>query len=312
MFDLGSEYGTTDIPTEDVATIQVVSDGWHKGESQRMRMMVIVEFVICPMVDKCQMACDGICANTKIFSHDGPCPWATCKSIKSKEHSNEMMDEISNHPRFEKLMPRQSRRFAIIGDHAYVNLGLRHRSDTTMGGMFDNEAGILDERLYDLDLGLPLPIRGLTGIVPLSSLTPEVMARLLAGDGFKDIFKYGGPSIMAEYRNAVSQFLTDVRRCWPDGYEAFVNRFPEYSDLPVSNVGRYAKVATCPDGATFESGEVSFTKRGACLETSTYSSYIHALGTYVRNAMLRIDITDRLIIKITDESQVDPEHTVFV
>lgn len=315
MIDWGNEYESnesTPLPEKDVATVHVISEGWHEGTPIQRNMMTLVEFVVCPRVHECQMAKEGICACAKTYSSQACCPWADCLTVRTKEHGAEMLDAVRRHPGFERLMPRRSRRFAVIGEDAYVNLGFRPRRDGQLGFLFEDDFNFLGKRRQSLDLGLPIPLHASSGIVPLASLSPSAIETLITTEGFGSLLGYEAHMFRGDYDKMISQLLTDIRRCWPEGYAEFVSEFPRHADIAPDNRGRYAKASTCPDGTTFGSGRLVFTKRGDRLETHGYAGYIHVLGAEIHNAQLCVDITDKLVVTITDESQVDPMATVFV
>ena len=104
-------------------------------------------------------------------------------------------------------------------------------------------------------------------------------------------------------------FLHQLSQLFPDEYAALIAEYPEYAGKKPSFVGRIAKLATCNPACEYIDGNSVFRMDGDWLVCDCYKS---AFAPFCgKDAMLKIQLTDEMRVKITDNAQVLPETVLL-
>ena len=114
-----------------------------------------------------------------------------------------------------------------------------------------------------------------------------------------------GGIIKSYQKEAVPEFLYQLKTYLPDIYNRFVQEYPEFSVKEVNYVGKKAYAKTLRKGCIIK----GFTFDGEYLYNPNY----HITFFFIDNAQteVKVKVTDDMVVEITDNSQVD-ENTMFV
>lgn len=301
MFRMGSLDG------DGVATVSL----YTKSPFSRKKGFVasVAKAVRCPRQHECQLACGGQClALGRWENHQSPCPWASVERIEQDKRDRGFDGWVRGHPRYEALSKPDSRRFAIVGDDAYLALQFadikRSKSENperAWGALGDSGYVMSDANMF----------MTAATFVPLSVLTPANIDRIAK---FRPCNLFGDV-ISAYRRETVPTLLDDIRRHWPEGWDALVAEFPEYAGNEVDYRGREAFLSTCREGAEFRArgdGAPFVLRDGrlVCESLCGFGSPLPVVGSW-KGARVEIPVTDDMRVKITDNAQVDPDRTRF-
>lgn len=107
----------------------------------------------------------------------------------------------------------------------------------------------------------------------------------------------------------VPRFLYELKNEFGHIYNKFIRQYPEYKNVEMNFVGRYAYIYSLKDGIEIKHDKATFKKEGEHLKSITnYKSGF--LPFNAEEAQLTIKINNKMTVKITDNSMVD-ESTIF-
>lgn len=249
------------------------------------------EYIYCDRADECSLYKSGKCFNvTTPFGKRCPIGERRCEDGGTKQSKafRNMQIHVHADPLYAKLSYPYHEKIGRIGDDVY--LGIPYIRIEEQNG-----------RLNVLNLGF-----GNNGVVvKRDTLTPENLNRICA---YLPRSIMGG--IITEYQEEiVPNFLHQLSLLFPDEYAALIAEYPEYAEKKPNFIGRIAKLATCNPVCEYEDGRSVFRFDGDWLVCDCYKS---AFAPFNGNdAMLKIQLTDEMTVKITDNAQVLPETVLL-
>lgn len=305
--DLLAWYRMGSVDADDVATITLY--GKSPFSKKKGFVASVAHVIRCPRREECQLACEGRCLRSDSLNRGtAACPWAQAERITQHRKDAGFERWVKGQPRYNALTRPRSRAFAIIGDLAYVDLRFAEICETACERPRRSRVPLGDSG-YEVTDGNPF--LNAASFVPLSALTPEGIDTIAK---FRPLNIYG-EVIRAYADEAVPAFLDDVRRHWPEGWDALVSEFPGYAGNEVDYRGREAFLSTCREGATFkkDAHSAEFVLRDGrliCDNLCGFGSPLPIIGNW-HGAKVEIPVTPDMRVRITDNAQVDPDRTVF-
>ena len=137
-------------------------------------------------------------------------------------------------------------------------------------------------------------------------LTPENIKRICE---FRPHSMMGGV-IVAYQLDTVPMFLHQLRGLFPEKFAAFEKAFPDFEIKAPNWIGRRAKLATCNRDMEYKDGSRGvFHFEGDEIVCDSFDSAF--LPFNAKKAKIRIQLSDEMVVEITDNNQVT-EETVFV
>lgn len=143
-----------------------------------------------------------------------------------------------------------------------------------------------------------------TSFVKREDLTCELMIKILNSLPINILGR-----LITEYSNRiVPNVLYDMKTVLPELYNQVIEADPNLKELTPDFVGRYAYCSSIKDGAIISDRYGNkFVKEKGKLVCNSYKTFLPFESKLVR---VEIDITEDMVFKIEDNSQVDKE-TVF-
>lgn len=174
-----------------------------------------------------------------------------------------------------------------IGDMFVINMGYL---DEEEGGSYKIETSLFSRKLI---------------YIPEKRFTNELISLICDG---KPRTIFGNETIKSYQEKDVPRFLYELKTDFKEIYEKFIKEYPEYKDIEMNFVGRYAYIKTLKNGIELldchnniwkiENDEI------VCYKWKTWLPF----GKTPTET--RIKITDDMKYKITNNSQID-EDTKF-
>lgn len=249
------------------------------------------EYIACDRAEECSLYKSGKCFNVTTFL-GLRCPIGDRRSVdvgtKQSKAFRNMKVQVRADPLYAKLNYPSDEYIGRIGDDAYLCPPFVKIEDW-------------NGRLNVSDPGF-----GCNWIiVKRETLTPENLNRICS---------YRPRSLMGNtitnyQEKTVPNFLRQLSQLFPDEYAALIAEYPEYAGKKPSFVGRIAKLATCNPACEYIDGNSVFRMDGDWLVCDCYKSAFAPF--WGKDAMLKIQLTDEMRVKITDNAQVLPETVLL-
>lgn len=146
---------------------------------------------------------------------------------------------------------------------------------------------------------------GRSGLVyiPLEKFTNNIIKKIC---DIRPRTIFDSVPIKRYYEEIVPRFLYDLKIDFKEIYERFINEYPEY-EKEFNFIGRKAYIYSLRDEVEIVDRKGTFLKKDGYLIGNYKSSFLPFDATETE---IKIKITDKMICKITDNSQVD-ENTKF-
>ena len=257
--------------------------------SQKARLRA--EYIYCDRAGECSLYKSGKCFNvTTLFGNRCPVGERNCVDggTKQSKKFSDIREQAKSDPCYAKLNYPSNEHIGRIGDDAYLCPPFVMIED-------------LNGRLNVSDPGFGCN----WVVVKRDTLTPENLNRICS---YRPRSLMGG-TITNYQEKTVPNFLHQLSRLFPDEYSALISEYPEYAEKNPSFVGRIAKLATCNPACEYIDGKNVFRMDGDWLVCDCYkSSFAPFWG---EGAMLKIQLTDEMRVKITDNAQVLPETVLL-
>lgn len=257
------------------------------SRSSRLR----AEYIYCDRADECSLYKSGKCFNvTTPFGRRCPIGERRCVDGGTKR-SNKFYDvscEAKTDSCYAKLKYPHHEFVGRIGDDAYLC------------------PPYVEIKECDGWLSASDPGFGCNWVVVKRDvLTPENLNRVCS---------YRPRNLMCdtitEYqKETVPNFLHQLSLLFPDEYAALISEHPEYAEKKPNFIGRIAKLATCNPACEYMDGKNVFRMEGDWLVCDCYKSAFTPF--WGEGAILKIQLTDEMRVKVTDNAQVLPETVLL-
>ncbi|WP_417200979.1 hypothetical protein [Sutterella wadsworthensis] len=249
------------------------------------------EYIACDRAEECSLYKSGKCFNvTTLFGLRCPIGtmWSVDGGMKQSKAFRNMQVQVRADPLYAKLKYPYHEQIGRIGDDAF--LGVLHiRIEDQNGRLNVSDPGFGNNRV----------------VVKRDTLTPENLNRICA---YQPRAFMGG--VITSYQEeTVPNFLHQLSLLFPDEYAALIAEYPEYAEKKPNFIGRIAKLATCNPACEYKDGGSVFRFDGDWLICDCYKSSFAPFGG--KGAMLKIQLTDEMTVKITDNAQVLPETVLL-
>lgn len=141
--------------------------------------------------------------------------------------------------------------------------------------------------------------------IPISDFSTKVIHNILT---YIPMSIFGHNEISDYRKKIVPNILFEMSKILPDTYNKLIQEYPAFAEIVPNFIGKRAYVNSLADGVVLNDDRGKFVKKGEYLESDCWKSAFLPFGS--NQATVRILITDKMVCKITDNSQVD-ENTVF-
>lgn len=244
--------------------------------------------IICSAYDKCELYAKGrcVCRGLNLFSWDN-CKFGKAKTISGPTRRAKSFGTFQRvykeSDTYEKVKaPEDQKIFRVSG---YIGVKLKYVG-------YDDEKNCLTD---------PTFTSGNWEFIEEENFNNDFIHHVCT---FESRAMMGG-IIKSYQKEAVPEFLYQLKTYLPDIYNRFVQEYPEFSVKEVNYVGKKAYVKTLRKGCVIK----GFTFDGEYLYNPNY----HITFFFIDNAQteVKVKVTDDMVVEITDNSQVD-ENTMFV
>lgn len=274
---------------EEFSTPRLICTGFSTGETLFSKKLSPSQGreIYCTACDSCELFKCGkcLCREHKLFG------WTECKfgemkcfkgPTKRAKSYHKFKTQFTDNPLYQKLNePGDRKLFRVNG---YIGFCLSYVG--------------WDESMQCLTN----PSFGDTGFifVPEKNFTNTLIYQICT---FRPQAMLGG-EIKDYQRKKVPDFLYRLKTYLPDVYERFITEYPDFTLKEVNHVGKKAYIKTLRKGCVIN----GFTFDGEYLFNSNY--YINFFFIDNAKTEVRVKVTDDMLVRITDNSQVD-ENTRF-
>lgn len=249
------------------------------------------EIVQCDKYKKCSLYKNGCCLKiTSMFS--GTCKFGEKTAIKgytsrAKKYFK-FRDMYKEDAKFNSLHYPDACYVALIDDTVYLNLEFAVLDKNDIGEWFIDDAVLRSGAVW----------------LPLNELTPDLLNMICS---YRPHALMGG-EIYSYQKEQIPNILIQLKKILPDIYKEFITKYDRF-DIEPDYVDKYAYVNSIKDGTVIADSKGNrFIKNGNYLTSDSWSSCF--LPFDARTCSIKIEITDTMVFKITDNSQVD-DDTVF-
>lgn len=254
------------------------------------------EYIYCDVANECSAYKEGKCfCVTTLFGKR--CGVGTVREIdggtKRSKAFRTVTAEAKNNPLYAKLKyPNNDVYLTKIGDKAFITLPyVQIGEEKSVIKM--NAPGFINK-----------PI-----LVEDSVLTPENLIKIFQ---FRPQSMFGGR--ITDYQEKVIPFFAkQLKKLYPEKYNEFMRKYPDYQIPEPNYVGKYAKLNTVnKEMSYFDHYGNEFQFDGDFIYCEHYKCNDPFGGTgNAKETEIRIKVADDMRVKITDNAQV-LETTVFV
>ena len=140
---------------------------------------------------------------------------------------------------------------------------------------------------------------GTISYVPLENITVDLLKSII---DFKPRTVMDNKVIKEYTDKVVPNMLFELKLLLPKTYSDFISCYEDYKEVTPNFVGRYAYINTLEDGTIIKDSSGTFIKQDNKLISENYSSAF--LPFSCKKAKLEIEITDKMVCKITNNEQV--------
>ena len=266
-----------------------INVGLYGDGSRKARLRA--EYIYCDRADECSLYKIGKCFNvTTLFGTR--CPIGERTSVdggtKQSKKFSDIWEQAKSDPCYAKLNYPSNEHIGRIGDDVYLCPPFVEITDC-------------NGRLNVSDPGFGCN----WVVVKRDTLTTENLNRICS---YRPRSLMGG-TITDYQEKTVPNFLHQLSQLFPNEYAALISEYPEYAEKKPSFVGRIAKLATCNPACEYIDGNSVFRMDGDWLVCDCYKSAFAPF--WGKDAMLKIQLTDEMRVKITDNAQVLPETVLL-
>lgn len=266
---------------------------------------LVARYIHCDSSDKCSLYAEGKCLNVYGLQL-AECPFGKMSSVKGYTSRaakyRTFKNNIQQDPTYRKLdYPSDSSLVCIVDNILIIRLKWVVVQPYNVDKKCDYNDKIINNKWMLSD-----PWKGFDRIKKLiitkEECTPEILNEFFS---FVPYSLMGG-RIDNYQEKIVPSIITELKRKVPEIYKSLVDKYPEY--IKEDNwVGKTAYIYSLTDGSTLTTDRGTFIKDGEYLIGTYRSSFLPFGAT---TADIKIKITEKMIYKIDDNSQVD-ENTVF-
>ena len=266
---------------------------------------LVARYIHCDSSDKCSLYAEGKCLNVYCPLTE-ECPFGKMSSVKGYTSRAakyyEFKNNIKQDPTYEKLnYPSDSSLVCIVNDTLIIRLKWVVVQPCCAEKKYDYNDKIVNNKWVLSD-----PWKGSNKIKKLiitkEECTPEILNEFFS---FVPYSLMGG-RIDGYQEKIVPSIITELKRKIPEIYKNLIDKYPQY--IKEDNwIGKTAYIYSLTDGSTLTTDRGAFIKDGKYLIGNYRSSFLPFGAT---TADLKIKITEKMMYKIDDNSQVN-ENTVF-
>ena len=261
------------------------------------------EIVMCDRCEKCSLYKKNQCLSvTTAFSHS--CKFGKINRIDGYTQRAmkryEFDSKYKNDECYGKLSHPNDWRIAIMDNIVAFNLTFAICDKKRYNYTWNKWEQLEDYNVRECGFAT-----GTYSYIPLEELTSDLLNKILS---------YIPRTLMGydeikDYRiKIVPNILFELSKLLPNVYDKLITDYPKYKEIAPNFVGKYALVKTLPDGIVLKDSKGDFVKEGNYLVSKCWKSCF--LPFRSKQAEVKIEITDDMEYKITDNSQVD-ENTEF-
>jgi hypothetical protein len=249
------------------------------------------ETVFCDKADKCSLYKSGKCLNvTSPFS--GRCKFgrvSTAQGYTSRAQKyHTFRSQYENDETYNKLGYPSNCKIALVDDYVFVNVVFSRLKENEQGHYCVTETGFGSGASW----------------IPLDKFSTDIIYQICS---YRAYAMMGGE--IKDYRaKHIPEFLYQLSFLMPELYKQFIAEYPQY-DIKPNHVGKYAYISTLNKNLpVIDTYGNKFSFDGDCLISDNYKP---SFAPFKAEKMsVRIEITDKMTAKITDNAQVTSE-TIF-
>ena len=260
------------------------------------------EVVLCDKYADCSLYKNGKCMNvTAPFSQrciNGTVNKIEGYTMRSSKY-NSFVDKFRSDECYSKLgNPKNDWGIAIVGD--YIALHLIYLEVSYKKQVWKTKEWITTDK--------PVIQHSVfchsTSFIKKEDLTCELIVEILNSDAMNVMGR-----LITEYSNKiVPNVLYDMETLMPELYNQVIEEDPNLKELTPNFVGRYAYCSSIKDGTIIRDNYGNkFIKEKGKLICDSYNTFLPFESKLAR---IEIDITEKMLFKVEDNSQVDKE-TIF-
>lgn len=254
------------------------------------------EAIYCDRCEECSLYQRKRCAKITTLFRAG-CPIGTINRYgyytnRSKKYE-ELKTEVKNNEKYHKLKYPDSLIVERVGNDILLSLNYLFIK-------YDEEHFSLDVTLWS---------NANIVVIPSDKFTNDMILKICK---YRPYTLMDHTEITAYRDKVVPNFLAELRDKFGDIYNRFVAEYPEYKDFKPNYIGRKAFLKTVNKDLEYEYGnpntKYKFRIKGGKVIIENYNSALLPFGA--KNARVEFEITDNMLIYITDNNQVT-ENTIF-
>lgn len=268
-----------------------INVGLYGGKSffSKKETPLRAEIIYCDKYDKCSLYKNNKCLNVTSL-YGSYCKFGDIEKIqgytsKAKKYYD-FKRKYENDETHNKLK-RPKTKFAIIDNYIYI--------DTTYVKLIKNEENkyCVKESFYHGICWIEKENFNIDLLYEIFTYKPQAML---------------GGEITSYMEEEVPKILSDIKRLIPNFYNDFINKYKEFNNK-VDYIGREVYINSLRKGIELIHDGNVFIFDGEYLICNNWSGTFMPFNS--KYGELKIKVTDNMIYKITDNSQVD-DNTIFI